>query len=107
MLFCCKVQPHDMCTFYCWMFIEFTVFADCGDPTPVLGSANSTVFTYSSVLSISCDTGYSVTGTADITCQADGTWTGSPTCDPLGKISHNIAQAQFKKVVSTLTTLWH
>ena len=26
-----------------------------------------------------------MSGTAGITCQADGTWTATPTCDPAGK----------------------
>ncbi|RUS82417.1 hypothetical protein EGW08_009805, partial [Elysia chlorotica] len=36
---------------------------------------------YGSIVSISCDVGYSLTGSSQITCQSDGTWSHSiPTC---------------------------
>ena len=62
----------------------YLVFADCGDPTPTSGMANSSTYTFGSVIEITCNAGYVIVGTSTIECQADGTWSGSPTCDPSG-----------------------
>ena len=37
------------------------------------------------MVEITCNSGYNVIGTSEIVCQADGSWSGTPTCDPLGK----------------------
>lgn len=69
--------------------ISFTCISDCGDPSPVSGSSSSGLFTYSSVLNITCDTGFTLNGNSEIQCQADGTWSANPTCDPSGTVRLN------------------
>lgn len=64
--------------------ISACVLSDCGDPTPTSGSANDTTYTFGAVIEITCNAGYVIVGTSTIECQADGTWSGSPTCDPSG-----------------------
>ncbi|XP_053387247.1 uncharacterized protein LOC123541978 [Mercenaria mercenaria] len=54
---------------------------DCGDPTPERGSRNSSDSTYGSLVFISCETGYNISGNATIICQGDGTWSDIPVCD--------------------------
>jgi len=56
-------------------------FSDCGDASP----ANGTVIapkgtTYGEVVIVSCDTGYTLIGDSFIACEADSTWSSSPTC---------------------------
>ena len=60
-------------------------FLDCGDPAPNFGTSSNSVTTFMSTTTISCNDGYEISGTAEITCQADGTWSATPTCDPSGK----------------------
>ena len=61
-------------------------YLDCGDPTPVNGSVSDTATTYNTTVTVSCADGYSVSGSAEILCQADGTWSDSPTCLENGKM---------------------
>ena len=61
-------------------------YLDCGDPTPVNGSVSDPATTYNTTVGVSCETGYSLSGSAEIVCQADGTWSDSPTCLENGKL---------------------
>ncbi|KAL4233501.1 hypothetical protein ACF0H5_008182 [Mactra antiquata] len=66
-----------------WSTLPTCNVIECGDPTPVNGeSSGDTNFTYNSLVQISCNDGFDITGNSNITCQADGTWDGYPTCDP-------------------------
>ncbi|KAL4233499.1 hypothetical protein ACF0H5_008180 [Mactra antiquata] len=66
-----------------WSTLPTCNVIECGDPTPVNGeSSGDTNFTYNSLVQISCNVGFDITGNSNITCQADGTWDGYPTCDP-------------------------
>ena len=59
---------------------------DCGapDPAPADGSIDYTTTTYGSTATYSCNAGYSLVGTASVTCQNDGTWSDvAPVCDPV------------------------
>ena len=65
------------------MFILFTV---CGNPSPSTGYTVGTFTTvdFQSTSTMNCDTGY--TGSAaDITCQANRTWTSPSGCTIVGK----------------------
>lgn len=62
------------------------IVLDCGDPKPTSGSVNSSQTTYASVVSVTCDKGFSLNGAAVIRCKADGTWSGDPTCTLIGKV---------------------
>ncbi|XP_053374890.1 deleted in malignant brain tumors 1 protein-like [Mercenaria mercenaria] len=53
----------------------------CGDPTPSHGIKNSNETTNGTVILISCDKGYTLSGNASITCQSDETWSDIPTCE--------------------------
>ena len=56
---------------------------DCGDPgTPRNGQRHSPFSTlYTSRVTYSCFTGYTLQGSKSITCQSDGQWSGSvPQC---------------------------
>lgn len=61
-------------------------FAVCGDPVPNNASANSTETTFGTVVEITCEPGYNITGHSTVICQADGTWTDNPTCGDKGII---------------------
>jgi hypothetical protein len=61
--------------------------SDCGDPSPVSGSANTSTFTYGSFVGITCDDGFTINGNSEIQCQPDGTWSDNPTCDPSGTVA--------------------
>ena len=55
---------------------------NCGDPgTPINGSKNGSVYTYTSVVSYQCISGYSVSGADTLSCLSTGSWNGSaPYC---------------------------
>ena len=55
---------------------------DCGDPgTPTNGQRSLSSTTYNSVVTYTCDVGYTLQGASSRTCQADGQWSGSvPQC---------------------------
>ncbi|XP_052238372.1 sushi, von Willebrand factor type A, EGF and pentraxin domain-containing protein 1-like [Dreissena polymorpha] len=57
--------------------------SDCSDPSPLNGDVNVTTFEFGTVANVSCSDGYTIVGTAEITCGSDGTWTDNPVCDPL------------------------
>lgn len=63
-------------------------FVDCGDPTPMNGLLSTGVTTYGSVLTVSCEDGYDLSGPSQITCQTDGSWTDIPVCVAKGKICY-------------------
>ncbi|XP_052245904.1 uncharacterized protein LOC127854864 isoform X9 [Dreissena polymorpha] len=54
---------------------------DCGDPTPDHGTVNTTVTTYGTVVKISCNNGYVLSGENIIKCNADSGWSASATCN--------------------------
>ena len=56
---------------------------DCGDPgTLTSGQRNLSNTTYNSVVTYTCDVGYTLQGSNSSTCQANGQWTGSvPQCN--------------------------
>ena len=61
--------------------------SDCGSTTPPLanGSYQVTSTTYLATATAHCDTGYTLTGNRNVTCQASGTWsTNHATCNPVG-----------------------
>ena len=55
---------------------------DCGDPgTPTNGRRSLSSTTYNSVVTYTCDVGYTLQGSNSRTCQSDGQWSGSvPQC---------------------------
>ncbi|XP_052245881.1 uncharacterized protein LOC127854853 isoform X2 [Dreissena polymorpha] len=55
---------------------------DCGDPTPDHGTVNTTETTIGTVVKISCNHGYVLSGTSIIKCNADSAWSESATCNP-------------------------
>ncbi|XP_052807627.1 sushi, von Willebrand factor type A, EGF and pentraxin domain-containing protein 1-like [Mya arenaria] len=63
-----------------WSDIPTCDIKDCGDPTPVNGSVSDSTTTYGANVTVTCDNGYDLSASAEITCQADGTWNDIPTC---------------------------
>ena len=61
-----------------------SLVVDCGSPpAPSNGGTSSTVTstTFNTMVSYVCDTGFILSGTSSITCQASGQWSGEgPTC---------------------------
>ena len=55
---------------------------DCGDPgTPTSGQRSLSSTTYNSVVTYTCDVGYTLQGSNSRTCQSNGQWSGSvPQC---------------------------
>ncbi|XP_052243009.1 mucin-like protein isoform X1 [Dreissena polymorpha] len=56
---------------------------DCDDPTPVRGRVNTSETVLNTVVNVSCEEGYELSGSRVIICQEDGTWSGKAICDPL------------------------
>ena len=58
---------------------------NCGDPgIPNNGQRTGDNFTYESIVSYSCDSGYELIGDTTIICKEDNLWnTSIPTCDPV------------------------
>ena len=56
---------------------------DCGDPgTPTNGQRSLSSTIYNSVVTYTCDVGYTLQGSNSRTCQVDGQWSGSvPQCN--------------------------
>ena len=51
---------------------------NCGDPgTPTNGQRSLSSTTYNSVVTYTCDVGYTLQGSNSRTCQSDGQWSGS------------------------------
>ena len=58
---------------------------DCGDPgAPDNGQAHGNIYTYTSIVTFSCNTGYNLSNNHGIECLSNGQWNASnPTCDPV------------------------
>ena len=53
---------------------------DCGDPgTPTNGQLTLTSTTYNSVVTYTCNMGYTLQGSNSRTCQSNGNWSGNVT----------------------------
>ena len=76
----CCVHPQEFCHLFA---MPFSVVVSCGLPdVPGNGSVNTSTGNVGDVARYSCDTGYTLNGTAERTCQADGQWNGSvPKCE--------------------------
>ena len=75
------------------VIILFLTLLDCGTvPTLTNGARSDTGgTTYGETATFACNTGYTISGGADVTCQDDGTWeTLLATCTIKGKL-HFIA----------------
>ena len=55
----------------------------CGDPgTPNNGNKKSSIYTYNSVVSFQCNSGFFLSGSVSLTCLSNGSWDESvPSCD--------------------------
>ena len=64
------------------------IAVDCDNPgIPENGQAQYSTTTYNSVVTYTCDVGYTLEGSNSRTCQSDGQWNGSvPQCQ------HKLAQ---------------
>ena len=63
-----------------WFNNNSLSIVDCGDPpTPSNGKVTTAGVTiYGASATQSCNTGYDLSGTAAISCGADGSWSASP-----------------------------
>ena len=74
------------CNWACLFFICSLIFPfsaiNCGDPgTPTNGQRTLSSTTYNSVVTYTCDVGYTLQGSNSRTCQSSGQWSGSvPQC---------------------------
>lgn len=46
--------------------------------------------TYGQTASITCHAGFELIGPSTVTCQADGTWSYTPTCERKGKHAEHV-----------------
>ena len=67
--------------------------ADCGDPgTPTNGQRSLSSTTYNSVVTYTCDVGYTLQGSNSRTCQSSGQWSGSvPQCKGMSELIEGVA----------------
>ena len=79
----CAFEQHSIICIYPTCHF-FPVGVSCGQPdAPTNGRVDTSAGTsFGDVARYSCDTGYTLNGPAQRTCQADGQWSGSvPTCE--------------------------
>lgn len=63
----------------------FHIFSeDCGKLTILNGQVNSSTSLIGSVVKVLCSRGYRITGSDDVVCQVDGTWSETPKCQRKG-----------------------
>lgn len=61
--------------------ISLVRLSDCGDPSPINGSANlPRGTTYREIAYISCASGYVIQGNSEIICGDGPAWSSLPTC---------------------------
>ena len=67
--------------------ISYIAAINCGDPgTPTNGQRSLSSTTYNSVVTYTCDVGYTLQGSNSRTCQSDRQWSGSvPQCQRMLK----------------------
>ena len=53
---------------------------DCEDPAIQNGQSHATNTTLNTTITISCDNGYVMNGSAQVTCQTNGNWSSLPNC---------------------------
>ena len=71
------------------MTIKLLNSPDCGNPTPANGYADLTYgTTFGSNATITCNTGYNLTGDSLIVCNVSG-WSDTPSCVIQGNIVNN------------------
>ena len=78
---------------------------DCGDPgTPTNGQHSLSSTTYNSVVTYTCDVGYTLQGSNSRTCQSSGQWSGSvPQCNrELDYVLFVVGDLQFKFFMCSL-----
>ena len=70
------------CPLLCIYSLPAYSAVDCGDPgTPTNGERSLSRTIYNSVVTYTCDVGYTLQGSNSRTCQSDGLWSGSvPQC---------------------------
>ena len=74
---------------------------DCGDPgTPTNGQRSLSSTTYNSVVTYTCDVGYTLQGSNSRTCQSSGQWSGSvPQCSRMLHIVRTLCSGGHKSTV--------
>ena len=81
----------------------------CGNPPPVdngLRTFRGTL--YQDTATYSCNSGYLLSGSATVTCQASGSWSTRPTCFGnlgLGNLIESMKSVLLVKVVNNIITL--
>ena len=92
---------------YLWIDNKSLSIVDCGDPpTPSNGKVMTAgVTTYGASATQSCNTGYDLSGTAAISCGADGSWSASPVaCTLKGMHKTKCKYHTYKKVCVKLNS---
>ncbi|XP_053398307.1 CUB and sushi domain-containing protein 1-like [Mercenaria mercenaria] len=84
-----------------WTTLPTCDIRNCGDPTPSAGTSNDTNYEYGTAIQVSCNSGYTIQGSSSIICQADGTWSDSPTCDPEDCGTLTVVNGQFTAASGT------
>lgn len=59
------------------------------------GSVSDSTTTYGANVTVTCDNGYDLSASAEITCQADGTWNDIPTCVENGIVLYSVDYTPF------------
>lgn len=62
------------------------MITDCESPQPENGAVNSSTTTNGTIVSVTCNKGYNLSGEAIIMCQSNDQWTDYPTCEKLGNL---------------------
>lgn len=66
--------------------MSYLLYTDCGVLTVSNGIKSSSSTLYESVVKISCNAGFLITGSYVVVCQEDGTWSGKPQCQRRGML---------------------
>ncbi|ELU05716.1 hypothetical protein CAPTEDRAFT_49094, partial [Capitella teleta] len=64
---------------------------NCADPgSPVNGSKQGNIYTLNNKVQFKCNSGYKLSGSAEITCRASGKWSESkPSCSDIDECTQN------------------
>ena len=91
------------------MFIACSYTAiSCGLPPSILNGSPGTpsTTTFGGRVTYSCHSGYTLSGSATIICQASGSWEAPPMCTPIGKYCTWHVAVIFSDIYSDFKSAW-
>ena len=70
-----RIYERDKCLI---MFQSFVIVVSCGEPPIPSNGAITGKYTYKSIVNVTCNNGYKLFGTYQLTCKSNGAWNDAP-----------------------------